>query len=99
MRIVLWNTEWAKPHTRRGVVLAILLVAPLLVAASLHAFESPADDRAVRNALLRALPRYQDIPVSDGREIERIEPHLDDELILHLNDGSTYRVTVELRSR
>jgi hypothetical protein len=99
MRTVLWSTEWATPRTPRGVVLAILLLAPLLVAASLHAFEAEADDRAVRNALLRALPRYQDIPVSEGREIERIEPYLDDELILHLSDGSTYRVTVDLRSR
>lgn len=70
---------------------------PFLLAASLHATEPR--DRAVRDALLRALPRYQDIPVDQDREIERIRPLLDDELILELSDGSTYRVTVEVRSR
>jgi hypothetical protein len=80
----------------RTLVLTLIAV-PLVLVATLHATEPR--DRVVRDALLRALPRYQDIPVDQDREIERIRPHLDHELILELSDGSTYRVTVELRSR
>lgn len=81
---------------RRTLLLA-LVALPVVLAATLHAAEPR--DSAVRDALLRALPRYQDIPVDQDREIERIRPYLDDELILELSDGSTYRVTVQLRSR